>query len=191
MQRKILMLLLAMFLMPAVSAPVSEGAAKGYARTVENYAIPEVTLVNQDGKKTRLQDLLRTDKPVLVDFVYTTCTTICPVLSANFSNFQRTLGPEAAAGVRLISISIDPEYDSPKAMKSYLTRYAARPGWEFLTGSRQDIEKVLKAMNAYTSNKMDHVPVILMRAGTGGQWVRLSGLIGTTELVKEYEQVKK
>lgn len=191
MQRRTLLLQLILIVALAAGAGTSGAATQSYARTVETYTIPEVTLLNQDGARTQLQDLLRTDKTVLVDFVYTTCTTICPVLSANFANFQRTLGPERLAEVRLISISIDPEYDTPKAMKSYLSRYLARPGWDFLSGSRKDIEKVLKSMNAYTMDKMSHVPVILMRSGSDSRWVRLSGLIGTTELMKEYEKVKK
>ena len=60
-----------------------------YKRSLEKYEVPDVTLINQDGNKVQLKSLLLSDKPVLVDFVYTTCTTICPILSANFTNFQR------------------------------------------------------------------------------------------------------
>ena len=126
-----------------------------YQKTFENYVVPEVTLVNQNGRKVRLNALLISKRPVLVDFIFTTCTTICPLLSIGFSDFQKKLGPEADS-IQLISISIDPEHDTPKAMKAYLQRYDARAGWDFLTGSREDIEKVLKAFGAYTPDKMSH-----------------------------------
>ena len=158
--------------------------------TMEKYEVPDVTLTNQDGKKVRVKDLLLSDKPVLVDFIYTTCTTICPVLSANFTNFQRQ-GEAKTGPYRLVSISVDPENDTPKAMKTYLARYQAKPGWEFLTGSQSDIDKVLIAMNAKTANKMDHYPLILIKSPTQERWVRINGLIGTAPLMKELKEVVK
>jgi protein SCO1/2 len=162
----------------------------GYVRTMEKYEVPDVTLINQDGAKVRIKDLLLSDKPVLVDFIYTTCTTICPVLSANFTNFQRQ-GEAKTGPYRLISISVDPQNDTPKAMKSYLSRYQAKPGWDFLTGSQSDIDKVLIAMNAKTPNKMDHYPLILIKSPSQGSWVRINGLIGTAPLMKEFKEVVK
>lgn len=161
-----------------------------YKRSLEKYEVPDVTLINQDGNKVQLKSLLLSDKPVLVDFVYTTCTTICPILSANFTNFQRQ--PIAKDGsYRLVSISIDPENDTPKAMKTYLDRYHAKPDWDFLTGSPDDIERVLKALDAKTQNKMDHYPLILIKSPSENRWLRIYGLIGTTELIKEYKGVQK
>ena len=171
------------------------GAASGakeapYKRTIQSYEVPDVTLINQDGAKVQLKDLLLSGKPILVDFVYTTCTTICPILSANFTNFQKELAAKAGT-FQLVSISIDPENDNPKAMKAYLQRYYAKPGWDFLTGSRADIDRVLVALDAKTQNKMDHEPLILIKSPSVGNWLRIYGLIGTTELTKEYEGMLK
>jgi len=166
------------------------GRDKTYTRTFENYEIPDVTLINQDGVKVELRKLLLADQPVLVDFIYTTCTTICPVLSINFVNFQNTIHRESGKA-RLVSISIDPEFDTPKAMKAYLSRYHAKPGWDFLTGSREDISRVLKAFNVFTLNKMNHYPVILLKSPFDRRWVRVYGLIGTSELLVEYEKVRQ
>lgn len=161
-----------------------------YTKTMENYVIPDVTLVNQDGKKVRLQSLLLSGKPVMVDFVYTTCTTICPVLSANFTNFQRKLGADTSK-VQLVSVSIDPENDNPKAMKAYLKRYYAKPGWDFVSGTRGEIDKALKALGAFQVNKMNHEPVVILKTPSKNQWVRIYGLIGTSDLMKEYERAQK
>ena len=169
---------------------VGEARAAKYTRTVENYEVPDVTLINQDGARVGLRKLLTSDRPILVDFVYTTCTTICPVLSINFANFQKTILRESGK-TQLVSISVDPEFDTPKAMKAYLKRYNAKPGWDFLTGSREDITRVLKAFNAYTLNKMEHYPIILLKSPSDSRWVRVYGLIGTSELLVEYEKVRK
>jgi len=158
-----------------------------YKRSIEKYNIPDVVLINQDGKKVRLQSLLNSDVPVIVDFIYGTCTTICPVLSAGYVNLQRKLDADNQK-VRLISITIDPENDSPKVMKEYLKRYRAKPGWDFLTGSRADIDTVMRAFNAYIPDKMSHYPLNMIRMPKNGNWVRLFGLMSTKEFLNEYQQ---
>ena len=159
-----------------------------YKRSIENYTMPDVTLVNQNGARVKLKNLITLDKPVVVDFIYGTCTTICPVLSAGYANLQQKLG-EGSTKVQLISISIDPENDTPKVMKEYLKRYRSKPGWDFLTGSREDIDKVMHAFNAYIPNKMYHYPLNLIRNPKDGKWVRIFGLTSTSEFMNEYKKV--
>jgi protein SCO1/2 len=161
---------------------------KPYKRTVEKYTLPDVTLINQNGVKVRLKSILDSDKPVIVDFIFGTCTTICPVLSAGYASLQQKLG-SASSSVQLISISIDPENDSPKVMKEYLKRYRAKPGWDFLSGSREDIDKVMKAFNAYIPNKMYHYPLTLIHAPKDVAWIRIFGLTSTSEFYNEYKKV--
>ncbi len=185
--RLIPLFLLAAILVPPPWAPGTIEAASDYKRSLERYTLPEVTLVNQEGKKVRLLELVNSGKPVVVDFIYGTCTTICPVLSAGFVNFQNKLGADSTKA-QLISISIDPDNDTPAVMKKYLKNYRAKPGWDFLSGSRKDIDKVMNAFDAYVSNKMSHYPIMFMRAPGSDQWVRIYGLIGTADFVKEYER---
>ena len=161
---------------------------KTYQRSVEQYVVPDVVLVNQNGATVRLKDLLQTDKPVVLDFIFGTCTTICPILSAGYVNLQHKLGPDSQA-VRLVSISIDPEHDTPKVLKDYLKRYRAKQGWDFLTGSREDIDKVMTAFGAYIQNKMSHYPLTLIRSPQDGTWIRLFGLMSTAEFVNEVQKV--
>ena len=183
----ILMLALAIV---SVVKEVQAGTDEKYKRSVENYVVPDVTLINQNGNKVKLNTLLHSKKPVLVDFIFTTCTTVCPILSAGFSNFQVKLGTESDK-VQLISISIDPDHDSPKAMKEYLKRYGAKSGWDFLTGHKSDIDKVLTAFGAYTPDKMAHLPLTLLYSSADNQWIRLYGLFGASDLKIEYEKVFK
>ena len=78
----------------------------------------------------KFKELVGSKKPVILDFIYGTCTTICPVLSAGYSNLQQKLGADSGK-VQLVSVSIDPENDTPQVMREYLARYHARPGWIF------------------------------------------------------------
>ena len=156
----------------------------GYKTSVGRYVAPDVVLVNQDGARVRLKSLIESDKPVVLDFIYATCTTICPVLSAGFTSIQAKLGPDTRK-VQLISISIDPEHDTPKVMREYLKPFRAKPGWDFLTGSREDIDRVMKAFDSYVSDKMSHKQETFIRGRSPGRWVRIKGLIGSAELMSE------
>jgi protein SCO1/2 len=182
---------LTILLLVTLAIPGKEACAalRGkYKKTVESYIVPDVALVNQNGEKVNLRSLLCSKKVVMVDFIFTTCTTICPVLSAGFSNFQKKMGPDLK-DVHLVSISIDPEHDTPKRMKEYLKRYDAKPGWDFLTGSRREIKKVLDTFGAYTIDKMYHRPLALLHSSHDSRWVRIYGLIGTSDLVAECREL--
>ena len=165
-------------------------AAAKYKRTVEKYKVPDVTLVNQDGKRINLKTFLDGDKPVILDFIYGTCTTICPVLSIGFSHFQKKMGPDADK-VRLVSISIDPDNDTPQVMKEYLQRYNAREGWDFLTGKREDIIMVMRAFDAFVTNKMNHYPLTILHGPGEKNWIRINELLSTSDLMKEYKLLLK
>ena len=181
-----------LLLLAAVSIILSGTSAyaddKKYKRTVEKYTLPNVTLINQDGKKVKMQEYLKGDTPVVVDFIYGTCTTICPVLSAGYLNLQRKLAVNGKVP-RLVSITIDPEHDSPKVLKEYLKRYRAKPGWDFLTGSRADIDAVMRGFDAYIPDKMSHYPLNLIRNPKDGSWVRLFGIMSSREFLEEYQSV--
>ena len=169
----------------------TEKPREGIARIVKNYSVPDVTLLNQDGKRVNLKALIDSGKPVVVNFIFTTCTTICPVLSAGFSSIQRELGDQAADRVQLISISIDPEHDRPEQLKEYGVRFDAGKGWDFLTGTREDIGKVLTAFDAFVTDKMSHEPLYIFRSPNSGEWVRVKGLAKKSELLKEFRRIEK
>jgi protein SCO1 len=148
---------------------------------------PAVTLIDQNGDRIDFRALTLSDKPVFVDFIFATCTTICPVLSAGYTSIQRKLGDDLDR-VRLVSITIDPENDGPEELKEYLERYRAKPGWEFLTGTRADIDKVMRAFDAYVPDKMSHRPLLFIRTPKDGTWVRLYGFASSADLMAELER---
>ncbi|MEW6290514.1 MAG: SCO family protein [Thermodesulfobacteriota bacterium] len=169
--------------------PGQSAAEAKYQRSEANIAVPDVVLIDQNNGKVPLRSLLQTKEPVVVDFIYASCTTICPILSAGYANLQEKLGPENN-NIRLVSITIDPENDSPAVMKKHLERYQARPGWTFLTGSRADINTVMAAFDAYFPNKMSHQPLNFIRTTEEGKWIRIKGMIGGRDLLNEIEKAR-
>ncbi len=151
--------------------------------------LPDVTLIDQDAQLVKLRDLVEGKEVVMVDFIFGTCTTICPILSAGFSNLQRRMG-SGPGGPTLISFSIDPEHDGPEVMHEYLKRYRAQPGWSFLTGDRDDIDLIMNAFDAYVPNKMSHKPVTFIKAPAANQWVKIDGLVSTADLIAELEKIQ-
>lgn len=164
--------------------------SKYYQKTLEEYEVPDVVLLNQDGKEVHLKTFFEADTTVVLDFIFGTCTTICPVLSVGFAYFQKKTIKKGER-VRLVSISIDPDNDTPEIMKEYLQKYNGQPGWDVLTGKRADVISVLRSFDAYVSNKMDHFPLTILRAPGQKQWVRLYGMLSASDLMKEYELLKK
>jgi protein SCO1 len=164
--------------------------ADGYVRSQAAYTVPDVKLVDADGAGVPLRsELAEQDKPVILNFIFTTCGAICPVMSATFSQLQAALGPERDA-VRMLSISIDPEEDTPAALKAYAGKYGAGPQWQMLTGSLTDSIAVQRAFDVYRGDKMNHQPATFLRAAPGQPWVRLDGFASADDILREVRQLR-
>ena len=162
-----------------------EIAKKGYEHDSSAYTIPEVVLLDQDGRKVPLPKLMSQDQAIVLDFIFTSCRTICPVLSSTMANLRRALGPEYD-NVTMISVSIDPEFDSPPVLKGYASRFGATPNWLFLTGSVEDIISVQRAFEAYPGDKSAHRPLTFLKPRGANQWVRLEGFPKAAEIAEEW-----
>ena len=145
--------------------------------------LPDVTLVTQDGLQTNLAHDVVGDRLVIIDFVYTTCTTVCPVLSATFRQVQGRLGDRLGADVVMISLSVDPLRDTPARLKKYASNLGARDGWVWLTGNKQTVTSVLQEFGAYTPNFADHPSVVLVGDGVNGKWARFLGFPSADQIV--------
>ena len=154
-------------------------------RSELEYSLPELKLVREDGKTVALKDALGDDRPVLVNFIYTTCTTICPLSSQVFAQFQAKLGADAAK-VQLVSFSIDPEEDTPARLVDYARKFHAGTSWHHYTGTLAASVAVQRAFDAYRGDKMNHGPLTLMRAAHSTKWVRLDGFASADDLMMEY-----
>ena len=159
----------------------------GYVRSMATYTVPDVKLLDPNRAKVSLRRQLD-DKPVIMNFIFTSCGAICPVMSTTFSEVQKALGPERNA-VRMVSISIDPEHDTPEALKIYAKRYGAGPQWQMLTGSLANSIAVQRAFNVYRGDKMGHTPATFLRAKAGQPWVRLDGFASADDILREYRKL--
>ena len=137
-------------------------------------AIDGIPLVDQDGRATTLGEAVGSDKPVLVNFIFTTCTTICPVMSAGMSQLMKNLAPEEDS-VRVVSISIDPENDTVEALRAYAARYHAPPSWRFLRGTPAAIEAAQRAFGSYRGGKNNHQAGTFVRSAPTAPWIALDG----------------
>ncbi len=163
---------------------------KRYQRTEVDFQVPAITLLNQHSQPVPLRDYLNTDKPVMLEFIFTSCTTLCPNQSVKFSNFQRKLTPDSKQA-RLVSITVDPETDTPEVLLHYLQQYQAQPGWDFLTGSKEDIKQVMSAFNIKPSDMITLDSSLLLRSPKTGQWIRVDGQLSGQDFVLEYQQLEK
>ena len=162
----------------------------GIKRSEADYKIPAVTLVRQDGTTVSFPQVLDDGRPVILDFIYTACTAICPILSQVFFEVQQKLGGERNK-VNMVSISIDPEFDTPARLTEYAKKFRAAAQWQYYTGTVAASVAVQKAFNAYRGDKMNHSPVTFLRAAPGKPWVRLDGLASPDLVIKEYRSLVK
>jgi protein SCO1/2 len=153
-------------------------------RSEAQYTAPEVKLVRDDGKTVSFPDELNDGRPVLMNFVYTNCTTICPLTSQVFGQFQKRLG-NARDSVHLVSISIDPEQDTPPRLRIYARQFDAARGWDHYTGTVAASIAVQRAFGAYRGDKMSHAPLTLLRASPGKPWIRIDGFASADDLLAE------
>jgi protein SCO1/2 len=159
-----------------------------YTRMMTNYTPPDVMVVRQDGTDLSFVKELDDGRPVMMNFIFASCSAICPMLSHLFQKVQNRL---TASGqkVHLMSISIDPENDTPAVMTEYAKKFSAGPDWNFYTGTRQASIDIQQAFNVYRGDKMNHTSVIVMRAKPGDPWLRLDGFASADEVISEFNKL--
>jgi protein SCO1/2 len=176
---------------PAIAA--DEPAAHAHAepaptRSLREYAVPAVRLVRDDGKAVSLPDEMNDGRPIVLNFIFTTCTTICPLMSSTFAQFERRLGADADK-VHLMSISIDPEHDTPARLSEYARKFHAGPGWQHYTGTLEASVTAQRAFDVYRGSKMSHSLVTLMRVAPGKPWLRIEGYARPDDLLHDYREL--
>jgi protein SCO1/2 len=169
--------------MPA-EAHAHQFVAPKLFRTVTQYATPDVQLVRDDGRSVNLRAEIDDGRPVVLAFIYTSCSAVCPLTTQTLSALQSRLGADRDR-VHLVSISIDPEQDTPARLRDYAQRFHAGPEWHYYTGSLGATQLAQRAFDVYRGDKMSHSPVTLVRAAPGAPWVRLDGFATADELYAE------
>lgn len=172
------------------SAHMSQSLGQGVMRSQALYRLPSVRVQDQDGNKLMFDKELDDGRPVILNFIFTTCTAICPVMTQIFAQVQAKLGADLDK-VHMVSVSIDPEYDTPKRLLDYAIQHNALCQWDFYTGTTAASHAIQKAFEAYRGDKMNHTPLTLMRAAPGKPWVRIDGFATPAMIVKEFRTLIK
>lgn len=149
----------------------------------------DLKLVNQDGQEMRLYSDLIKDRTVVIDVMFTRCTGACPVMSGTFAKLQEHLGERLGKDVYLLSISVDPVNDTPAKLKEYAARFHAKPGWFFLTGSKENVDAALKKFGQYVETPDNHQTLFLIGNDRTGLWKKAFGLAKPDEILPIVDSV--
>ncbi len=150
--------------------------------------VPAVALRTMTGEARSLDRELASDVPLVLNFVFTTCSTSCSLQTAVLAQVQRDW---SASGRRLqlASITIDPDNDTPEQLRRFAASHKVAPGWQFYTGRFDDLLRVQKHFDVYRGSKAAHPPVLLLRRHARAPWVRVEGFPQPAEVAALIESL--
>lgn len=164
-------------------------ASTAATNAIERVNIPDVMVRTQDGRTVHFYRDLIQGKVVAVNFIFTTCTTVCPPMGALFGQLQAAERERLGRDLFLISVSIDPVVDTPERLAAWGKKFGAKPGWTLVTGDKEDITTILKAMGVYVPSFQDHQPVTLIGNDSAGAWRRVYGFATARKLASLIDEV--
>jgi len=173
---RITAILLKLFVTPLLlgGALLVMGSSNAAAR-MDAKSYPNVPLINQDGETLRFYDDVIKGKVVAINFMYTTCGDSCPLETAKLLEVQKRLGEHVGKNVYMYSITVDPDRDTPEVLEAYMEKFNVGPGWQFLTGKKEDIDLIRKKLGMYLEGEnelKDHAISFLIGNEETGRWVK-------------------
>lgn len=159
---------------PEVKAVVPQGA---------RVTIADTPLVDQHGRRLLFKSEVLAERLVVIGFVYTSCTTVCPVTSQIMAQARSRLAGRAGRDVVFVTVTVDPLRDRPAVLKAHAERIDAGADWRWLTGAKPQVDEVLRGFGAWTANYADHPPLIMVGDAKSGRWLRFFGFPNPDQLV--------
>jgi cytochrome oxidase Cu insertion factor (SCO1/SenC/PrrC family)/ABC-type branched-subunit amino acid transport system substrate-binding protein len=172
-----------LFATAAVAAPAPDLRKAGL-----NY-FTDLELVDQNGAKVRFYSDLLAGKVVVINSFFATCSGSCPVMSGTFRKIQTALGDRIGRDVHLVSITVDPETDTPEQLRKFAKAASAGPGWHLVTGSKANVSQALHKLGLLTETKETHTAVVLIGNEPKGVWKKAFGLADSDEIVRLVKEV--
>ena len=178
---------------PASEAGGFTGAESAHTRKVRAQMrrnLPNIQLYTQDGKPVRFYDDLVKDRIVVITFMYTQCTGKCPPTTRSLVKLQDLLGDRVGNDILILSITLDPEVDTPKVLKEYADDFGAGPGWIYLTGQYDDIDMLRHKLGVFDpdpildADKANHAGLLTFGNERTGRWAALPARLDTDELAR-------
>jgi protein SCO1 len=159
------------------------GASTAQNRPWGEGYIPNLPVVTQDGKTVRFYDDLVKGKIVIISFIYTSCTDICPLTTARLAQLEDKLGDIVGRDIFILSMSVDPENDTPQRLKEYSEAFQTGPGWTFVTGKLEDIRAINFKFGERSQILSQHRNEIVLGNDATGEWQRDSAFGDLNRLV--------
>lgn len=183
--------LLAVLLLGA-AAPQAQEVHKHAAHPAKSAApprIPDVDCLDQNGKKLRFHTDLVKGKVVVISFIYTSCTYMCPRIGEGVARLQTALGDRVGRDVHLISVSTDPVTDTPEKLKAWATRLKTKEGWTWVTGEKSEMDRLLKVLIGDTSGNKTHAPLLLIGNEATNVWTDSYAFENPARLIEQIDRV--
>lgn len=171
---------LALLLVSSLTASAAETTTLTSAG--RNY-FTDVELVDQNGKPMKLYTDLLQGKTVVINTFYTRCTSVCPIMNMTFAKIQEAFADRLGKDLFMVSITVDPEYDTPPRLREYASHFKARAGWMFLTGSKENVESALYKFGHKVEAKEDHKAILLIGNEPRGLWKKAFGLASADDII--------
>jgi protein SCO1/2 len=149
----------------------------------------DLVLTDQDGKPVRLYSDLIADKTVVINSFFASCSGSCPVMTGTFRKIQTAMADRLGRDLLLISITVDPEKDTPAALRKFARDAGAKPGWRFLTGDPKRVAEALHKLGLSTDVKENHSAVMLIGNEPKGVWKKAFGLAPPDDVVQLVQDV--
>jgi cytochrome oxidase Cu insertion factor (SCO1/SenC/PrrC family) len=167
----------------AVPDPTKEFQA--YTRRALRDHFPNVALVNQDKKTVHFYDDVIKGKVVMIQFMFANCQRYCPMTTPNLVRVQKELLSRGVRDVSMVSITVDPKHDTPEVLKEYANTFHVQPGWQFLTGKKEDIDLIRRKLGVYDPDDKvnEHMNVLTMGRESTGRWLAIEALAKPDDIV--------
>ncbi len=167
-----------------------ESAHTRLARQQMRSNLPNILLYTQDGEPVRFYDDLVKDRIVVINFMYTKCTGKCPPTTRSLVKIQNLLRDRVGNDITILSITLDPEVDTPAVLKAYADDFGAGPGWIYLTGQFDEIDMLRHKLGVFDpdpildADKTNHAGLLTFGNERTGRWAALPALLETDEIVR-------
>jgi protein SCO1 len=178
-----------MLLASCSSAFAHQASSNPVEKAMEALKIPDIQVRDQNGREINFYSDLVRGKTVVINFIFTSCTSVCPLLSTKFQATRRVLAQKGVKDVKFISISIDPSTDNPAALNRYAQNFGADADWTFVTGEIYQITALLKSLGASIGTNKIHSDFILLGDATHGRWTRRSNTTTPEELAHDISEM--
>ena len=181
--------IIAVLAVGALIAVLANSSQRAHPTASPDVKLLNAELLDQNGAQVRFASEIVGDRIIALNFIYTDCSTACPVVSAIFEKLQNQLGEKRRQDVRLVSLSINPATDTPERLKTYAAHFHAQSEWSWLTGEKSQVDALLKGLGVYSTDYTNHTPVILVGDPVSGVWTRFNGFTSPETITARIDEL--